>query len=59
MTNHVMPDPHALRLLGTPTAMLMPWRPPAPETPPALRRSRRPSAPRPIALPHTTKEISA
>lgn len=59
MTNHMMPDPHALRMPGTATAMLMPWRPPAPEPSPAFRRSRRPSAARPIALPHTTKEISA
>jgi hypothetical protein len=57
MTNHMMPDPRALRMPGTATAMLMPWRPPAPEPSPVL--GRRPSAARRIALPHTTKEISA
>ena len=60
MSNHMMPNPHDLRMPASATAMLMPWRSPAPEPTPAHRpQSRRPSLARRIARPHTTKEISA
>jgi hypothetical protein len=59
MTNHVMPNPHHLRMPGTATAMLMPWREPAPDPPAHRPEPKRPLLSRPIARPHTTKEISA
>jgi hypothetical protein len=58
MTNHMTSD-HALRMPGTATAMLMPWRPLAPEPPAHRSRSKRSPLSRPIAHPTTIKELSA
>jgi hypothetical protein len=59
MTNHMNPNPRDLRMPATATAMLMPWRPLAPDAPAHRSQPQRPPVSQPIGRPHTIKEISA